>query len=93
VANFSDIEYRGTTKASNISDRPLITVIDKSKVTPLPTGTTVLNQTTAQTTPEETTSSPMSTGTPEPTPALITPGFDIALAVVVLIIAAVLRQR
>ncbi|MCZ7398350.1 MAG: hypothetical protein O8C62_01495 [Candidatus Methanoperedens sp.] len=93
VTNFSDIEYRGTTKASNISDRPVIRVIDKSKITPVPTETPVPNQTTAQTTPEETASSPIPTETPEPTPTPITPGFDIALAVVVLIIAAVLRQR
>lgn len=93
VANFTDIEYRGATRAAKISDRPVITVVDVSKITPTPTETPVPEQTTAQATPVEIAPGPAPAETPEPTPTPITPGFDIALAVVVLIIAAVLRQR
>ncbi|MFZ3059747.1 MAG: hypothetical protein WA102_08400 [Candidatus Methanoperedens sp.] len=93
VANFTDIEYRGATRAAKTSDRLVITVIDISKITPVPTETPVPEQTTAQTTPEETAPGTAPTETPEPTPTPTTPGFDIVFAVVVLIIAAVLRQR
>ncbi len=93
VANFSDIDYRGTTKASNISNRPVITVVDKSKITPVPTGTTVPNQTTTQTIQGETTSTPIPTDNPEPTPTPITSGFGIGFAIVVLVVMAAIKRR
>jgi uncharacterized repeat protein (TIGR01451 family) len=98
VANFSDIEYRGTTKSSNISNRPVITVIDKSKITPVPTGTALQGNITApatqgETTRGETTSTPIPTDSPEPTPTPITPGFGIVFATVVLIVLAAIKRR
>ncbi|MCZ7406048.1 MAG: hypothetical protein O8C67_14120 [Candidatus Methanoperedens sp.] len=98
VANFSDIEYRGTTKASNISNRPVITVIDNSKITPVPTGTALQGNTTApaiqgKITQGETTSTPIPTDSPEPTPTPITPGFGIGFAIVVLVVMAAIRRR
>jgi len=93
VANFSDIDYRGTTKASNISDRPVITVIDNSKVTPVRTGATVPGNTTAPTIRGETTSTPIPTDNPEPTPTPITPGFGSGFAIVVLVVMAAIKRR
>ncbi len=94
VANFTDIEYRGATRAAKTSDRPVITVIDPSKITPVPTETPAPAQTTAQETPQETTTeTPLPTETPEPTPTPITPGFGIALAVAGLVVMAKIRRR
>ncbi|MGB8218157.1 MAG: hypothetical protein WCE94_12730 [Candidatus Methanoperedens sp.] len=98
VANFSDIEYRGTTKASNISNRPVITVIDPSKIKPVQTGATLQGNTTApsiqgETTHGETKSTPIPTDDPEPTPTPITPGFGIEFAIVVLVVMATIKRR
>lgn len=93
VANFTDIEYRGATRAEKFSDRPVITIIDKSKITPVPTGTPAPARAAAQSISGEITSSPVKTDIPEPTPTPITPGFDIALAAAVLIIVSGLRRR
>ncbi|VVB93938.1 Uncharacterised protein [uncultured archaeon] len=94
VANFTDIQYRGATRTSNTSGRPVITVIDKSKITPVPTGTTVPGQATAQTLSQETTTSTsLPNETAQPTPTPITPGFGISFAVVVLVVMARIRRR
>jgi hypothetical protein len=90
MANFSDIDYRGTTKASNISNRPVITVIDKSK--PVRTGAALQGNTTAQTIQGETTSTSIPTGD-QPTTTPITPGFGIEYAIVVLIVIAAIKGR
>ena len=36
VANYTDVEYRGLTRSQIISNMPIITFIDPSKVTPTP---------------------------------------------------------
>lgn len=90
IANYTGIEYRGTTRSVLSSERPVITVIDPSKITPTPTPTTTE---TPAPTPQENTATPSPTNTPEPTPTPVTPGFEIASAVIVLIFAAVHRRR
>jgi uncharacterized repeat protein (TIGR01451 family) len=92
VSNYTNVEYRGTTRAVLSSEKPVITVIDKSKITPVPTGTTVPNQTTTQTIRGETTSTPIPTDNPEPTPTPITPGFGIGFAIVVLVVMATIKR-
>jgi hypothetical protein len=89
VANYTGIEYRGTTRSVLSSDSPVITVVDPSKVTPAPTGT----QGTGSSTHPASTSDPSVTNNPEPTPTPITPGFDIFLAVIMLVFAAAFRRR
>lgn len=76
VANYTGIEYRGTTRSVLSSEKLLITVIDPSKITPTPE---TPEPPEAATTPEET--APAETPTPTP----ITPGFDMVLAVIALI--------
>ncbi len=98
VSNYTNVEYRGTTRAVLSSEKPVITVIDKSKITPVPTGTASQGNITApvkqeETTQEETTSTPLPTDSPEPTPTPITPGFGIVFATVVLIVLAANKRR
>ncbi|MCX9025685.1 MAG: hypothetical protein OIN85_06260 [Candidatus Methanoperedens sp.] len=93
ISNYTNVEYRGTTRAVLSSEKPVITVIDKSKVTPVRTGTALQGNTTAQTIQGETTSTPIPTDDPEPTPTPITPGFGIGFAIVVLVIMAAIKRR
>lgn len=90
VANYTGIEYRGTTRSVLSSESPVITVIDPSKITPTPAQTATE---TPAPTPQENTVAPSPTGTPEPTPTPITPGFEVVFAIIVLIFAAVYRRR
>lgn len=96
VANYTGVEYRGTTRSVLSSDRPVITVVDPSKITPTPTVNP--NSTGTQDspggspqTPEEGAASPAET--PEPTPTPITPGFGVVFAIIVLILITVYRRR
>jgi uncharacterized repeat protein (TIGR01451 family) len=93
VSNYTNIEYRGTTRAVLSSEKPVITVIDRSKVTPVQTGATVPGNTTDQTIQGETTSTPIPTDNPDPTPTPITPGFGIGFAIVVLVVMAAIKRR
>jgi uncharacterized repeat protein (TIGR01451 family) len=57
VANYIGIEYRGTTRSVLSSERPIITVINPSKITSTPAGTPTATETvssTQTTTPEKT---------------------------------------
>ncbi len=90
VANYTNIEYRGTTRAVLSSEKPVITVIDPSKVTPVQTGAIVPGNTTAQ---GKTTLTAVPADDPEPTPTPITPGFGIGFAIVVLVVIAVIKRR
>ncbi len=87
VANYIDVEYRGTTRAVKSSGRPIITVVDLSKIPPpLPNASNIsTNQTSAavQVTAE----------TPEPTPTSATPGFDLVYAAVVLTAVALYKRK
>lgn len=91
VANYTDIEYRGVTRSVLSSEKPVITVTDPSKITPIPT----IQEETPEQAPQETTPLPTETPapTPAPTPTYITPGFEVLLAIIVLIYAAVYRRR
>jgi len=105
VANYTDIKYRGTTRAVKSSDRPNVTVVDPNKVTLNANGTQDPAQTSGD--PTQTSSSgsntylaPNTGGTPSPieataapTPTPITPGFEIVLAFTVLIALAIIRRR
>ena len=90
VANYTDIKYAGTTRAVKNSDRPVITVVDPSKVTPVPTPVETQKQDGNPSSTQEGNENDPS-DTPEPTPP-ITPGFDIVLALIVLILAAIRRR-
>lgn len=87
-ANYTNVEYRGTTRSVLSSEKPVITVIDPSKITPTPT----VQEETPAPTPQETTPPPP-TETPTPTPTPITPGFELLLAIIVLIFAAFFKRR
>ncbi|MDO9098844.1 MAG: hypothetical protein Q7U60_12085, partial [Candidatus Methanoperedens sp.] len=56
VANYTGVEYKGITRSVLSSERPVITVIDPSKITPAPTETPIATETVSptQTTPQET---------------------------------------
>ncbi|MFZ2410931.1 MAG: DUF11 domain-containing protein, partial [Candidatus Methanoperedens sp.] len=58
VANYTGVEYKGITRSVLSSERPVITVIDQSKITPVPTETPVATETVSPTnttpTPQET---------------------------------------
>lgn len=60
VANYTGIEYRGTTRAVLSSESPVVTVIDPSKITPTPTATAAPTESVSPTqmTPQETTEKP-----------------------------------
>lgn len=93
VANYTDVKFKGTTRAVKSSDRPVITVVDPSKITPTPTPTQAPG---GNDNPSRTSSpggDPSDTKAPNATPTPITPGFDIVLAVIVLIFAAAKRRR
>lgn len=45
IANYTDIEYRGTTRAVLSSEQPVITVIDPARKNPVPTPEAILNLT------------------------------------------------
>ncbi|HEY9206749.1 MAG TPA: BatD family protein [Candidatus Methanoperedens sp.] len=86
VANYTDVEYRGTMRSVLSSDRPNVTVIDPSKIPP-PVPVTPDPAVAA------TGGTPVAAGTPEPSTTQITPGFGIGFAIVVLIIAAIYRRK
>ena len=92
IANYTNVEYRGFVRDVISSDKPVIKVIDPSKPVPVSNGTG--SQTTGGTSSSPGTSGVNSQGTPvaastqEPTPTPITPGFEFAFAVIILIFAA-----
>ncbi len=93
VANYTGVEYKGITRSVLSSERPVITVIDPSKITPAPTESpapATVAPTPIETTPGQT-PSPSPTNTPTPTP--ITPGFGSVFSIIVLIFAAAHRRR
>lgn len=96
IANYTNVEYRGTVRDVKSSERPIIKVIDPSKpkpvlnsTSPQATGGTPSSQGTPGTNPQGTPdASATATSTSEPTPTPITPGFEFAFAVIILIFAA-----
>jgi hypothetical protein len=99
IANYTNVEFRGTVRDVKSSDRPVIRVIDPSKPNPAPTEPASQaqgeNPALSKGNPGAVSQTPgaASTSTPEPTPTPITPGFDIAFAVIVLIFTAGFRCR
>ena len=97
IANYTDVKYRGTTRAVKSSDRPNITVVDPSKVTPTPTpgassGTNGNSNPSGNSLPGNT-SGTSPENPEEPTPTPITPGFDAVLAVMVMLFVVAIRSR
>ncbi len=99
IANYTNVEYRGTVRDVKSSERPVIKVVDPAKVTPTPTGsaseTSDGSSGSSQGTPGVSQPSPGATptSTADPTPTPITPGFDIAFVILALIFSAVFRRR
>jgi uncharacterized repeat protein (TIGR01451 family) len=93
VANYTNVEYKGTTREVLSSEKPTITVIYISKVAPVLKGATVPGNSTAQTVQGETPSTPISTDDPEPTHIPMTPGFGIGYAIVVLVVMTTIKRR
>lgn len=89
TVTYTDVQWRGIERAVISSETPVVNVIDPSKIPPpLPTVAT-----SAGTAVKQTTQALQTGNAPEPTPTPITPGFDIAIAIPVLIIAAVHYRR
>ena len=92
IANYTGVEYRGMTRSSVKSGRPMITVIDPTmnrSINPaIPTLTPNVQE--MQTTLPTTSST---IGPLEPTPTPITPGFNILFGIIVLIFAAIFMHR
>lgn len=93
ILNYTNVEYRGTTREVKNSDKPEITVVDPSKPVPASTNIQASNVTvnanqSQDKAPADTT---IPAGTIQPTP--ITPGFGSAFAIIILILAAVLRRK
>ncbi|GFO97956.1 hypothetical protein ig2599ANME_2167 [groundwater metagenome] len=97
IANYTNVEYRGTVRDVKSSDRPIIKVIDPSK--PAPALTEPASQTpggnpaSSQGNPGASLQTPGAASAAEPIPTPITPGFDIAFAVLVLILTAAFRRK
>jgi len=91
IANYTNVEYRGFVHDVKSSDRPTIKVVDPSKPTPTPTGSASQdpngNPASSQGTSGASSQAP-GASTAEPTTTPITPGFDIAFALITLIFAA-----
>ncbi len=95
IANYTDVKYRGTTRAAKSSNRPNITVVDPSKVTPTPTpGASSGTNGSSNPSGNSGNTGGTSPETPEdPTPTPITPGFDAVLAVMVMIFVVAIRSK
>ncbi len=93
VGNYTNVEYKGTTKAVLSSEKPVITVVDKSKVTPGQGGATEPGDTAARTIGENTSTDVPADNNPQATSTPITPGFGIGFALVVLVVAAAIKRR
>ncbi len=92
VANYTDFAYSGMKRSASSSERPVVTVINSSEIASTPTETPPTPVPT-QITTEETFVTPSPTNTPQPTPTHFMPGFNIMLALVILIIAALYRRK
>jgi len=98
VADYTGVEYRGTTRSVLSSDRPAITVIDPSKIPPPQSEgesqrASVGIAAAAPPDIKDPTNTQESANAQEPSPTPIAPGFNIALAIIVLVFAAACRRR
>ncbi len=96
VANYTDVEYRGMTRAIKNSPKPVITVVDPTRPLPISNSTAGAPAVAGQAAvPGQTVTSSgdiAPTQTPEPTPP-ITPGFNSIVALIVMILAAGCLRR
>ncbi len=91
VANYTGFANSGMTRSTSSSERPvIITVINPNEITSAPPETTPTFVPT-QITPEETFVTPSPTNTPGSTPVI--PGFNIMIAIIVMIIAVIYRRK
>ncbi len=96
IANYTGVEYRGMTRSSVKSERPVITVIDPTMNRSINPAIPTLTPNVQEMQSQETTLSNIKSSQaipPEPTPTPITPGFNIMFGIIVLIFAAVFRHR
>lgn len=103
IVNYTNVEYKGTVRDVKSSNKTIIKVIDQSKVASAQTTSGSPDPGGNPATPQKTNAgsslsagivpTSTSTSTPEATPTPITPGFDIAFAVLILIFAAGLKRR
>ncbi|GFO96480.1 NAD-dependent epimerase/dehydratase [groundwater metagenome] len=93
VSNYTNVEYRGTTRAVLSSGKPVITVIDPSKVKPASSSVPASNGSVNTYPPPSPgiTASPPPTKSVEPTP--VTPGFGSIFALIVLLFATAIRRN
>lgn len=95
MANYTGIEYRGITRSSVKSGRPVITIFDPSvnrSINPdIPTLTPNVQMKSGEAILPQATSSP--TVPLEPTPTPITPGFGIVFGIIVLMFASIFRHK
>ncbi len=97
IANYTGVEYRGMTRSSVKSERPVITVIDPTmnrSINPaIPTLTPNVQEMQSRRNDTATYGNLITNSLPEPTPTPITPGFNIMFGIIVLTFAAVFRHR
>jgi uncharacterized repeat protein (TIGR01451 family) len=92
VLNYTNVEYRGTTREVKSSDKPVITIVDPAKPRKED-----LQKSNSSTNPSSTSSESNSKTTPpkegsiEPTP--MTPGFGIGFTIIILLFTAALRRK
>ncbi|MDL5501606.1 MAG: DUF11 domain-containing protein, partial [Candidatus Methanoperedens sp.] len=93
IGNYTGIEYRGMTRSSIRSERPIITIFDPSvnrSINPaIPTLTPNVQMKSGEAILPQATSSPPL----EPTPTSITPGFGIMFGIFALMLASIFRHR
>lgn len=89
VLNYTNVEYRGTTREVKSSDKPEITVVDPGK--PVPNSTVIQTSNGSENTTQQRPADTITTGTIQPTP--LTPGFGSIFSIIILILVAVLRRK
>jgi uncharacterized repeat protein (TIGR01451 family) len=94
VANYTGVEYRGMTRSSLKSNRPVINVTYLTKNTSIPVLTPNVPEVQSKaTTSHSRQTGPSQTASLETTPAPITPGFEIMLGIIVLIFITFFMRR
>ncbi len=94
IANYTEVEYRGIIRSKILSDTLNITVVNPSEITPVPVQTSSngnSNNANSNNNPYTTPSTSETAGV-SPTPTVITPGFDILLALIALMIIILFKN-
>ncbi|CAG0976412.1 MAG: hypothetical protein OIN86_07790 [Candidatus Methanoperedens sp.] len=89
ILNYTNVEYRGTTREVKSSDKPEITVVDPGK--PVPNSTVIQTSNGSENTTRQRAADTIPAGNIQPTP--LTPGFGSIFSIIILILVAVLRRK